>query len=592
MSFLYQNLRKVLYIIGKDKNKLPLIAILFLTLSILDVIGVGLIASYLSLFGNLDSFKSELFLYVGEIPLISDETLLFSYLGYGLILLFLIKIFFVYFVNREIFSFAHQTMIRLRTSLMWTYQCMPYSIYMQKNTSEYVHSIQNLTSSLSAVLVGLLTSVSGIITAIAIIVMLIMINPFMVLIFSFFLVGVVLLYDIAFHKKLFFYGKNSNHASHKMIQGISEGMIGLKEIRILGKERYFYNVVMESVSRVAKNNIKIAMIQFMPRYVYEIAVLFFIVLTVTTATTLMNLEPSSLLVTMSVFGIASLRLMPIFSQISTSLTKIRQHGNAISELYGTMKNTKIKKYHHQDRLENENNGSFSLLKINNVSFYYPGMKKPSLENVSMSIYENETIGIIGESGSGKTTLLNILLGLLDVSDGRISYNNTPLDKTLSAWHRQVAYIPQQVFLLDASLKNNVALGEEDNDIDESRVLTSLQQAKLLNFAMQLPDGIETFIGEGGGRLSGGQRQRIALARSFYFNRSVLIMDEATSALDNETEREIIQEIKLLKGRKTIIVVAHRMSTVKNCDRIYRMQDGKIIEKGDFEKIIGRKGLGY
>ena len=138
---------------------------------------------------------------------------------------------------------------------MWTYQCMPYSIYMQKNTSEYVHSIQNLTSSLSAVLIGLLTSINGIITAIAIIVMLIMINPFMVLIFSLFLVGVVLLYDIAFHKKLFFYGKISNYAGRKMIQGISEGMIGLKEIRILGKERYFYNVVMESVSRVAKNNI-------------------------------------------------------------------------------------------------------------------------------------------------------------------------------------------------------------------------------------------------------------------------------------------------------------------------------------------------
>ena len=208
-----------------------------------------------------------------------------------------------------------------------------------------------------------------------------------------------------------------------------------------------------------------------------------------------------------------------------------------------------------------------------------------LNQTSLSIRAGESIGIIGPSGSGKTTLIDLLLGLLKPEGGSISYNGDPLEKKLSKWRSQVAYLPQQVFLIDDTLKNNVALGVEEQKINEKLLLKALHKSQLAELVEQLPEGVNTFLGERGVRLSGGQRQRVALARAFYHQRSVLIMDEATSALDHETEREIVDEIKRLKGQITTIIIAHRLTTVQYCDRIYVLEEGKVVSSGTPKEML-------
>nr|MCS5624131.1 ATP-binding cassette domain-containing protein [Candidatus Neomarinimicrobiota bacterium] len=238
----------------------------------------------------------------------------------------------------------------------------------------------------------------------------------------------------------------------------------------------------------------------------------------------------------------------------------------------------------------ENSDLFMHITLKNTSLIYPGTQHHAIDDISMTIKAGEAIGIIGASGSGKTTLINTILGLIEPQSGNILYNNLPLNNNIHKWHKHVAYLPQDSFITDDSVRHNVALGIENSKIDDSHVYQSLRKASLDDLIEQLPDDINTILGENGMRLSGGQRQRIVLARAFYHNRDVLIMDESTSALDNATEREVVSEIQKLKGSITLIVIAHRMSTIKHCDRIYLLENGKIIDQGNYKHIVRDKTL--
>ena len=212
-----------------------------------------------------------------------------------------------------------------------------------------------------------------------------------------------------------------------------------------------------------------------------------------------------------------------------------------------------------------------------MSFRYPGSKDFTLRKINIDIMKNHTIGIIGESGSGKTTLIDVVLGLLPISDGEILINNKNLnDFNLSSWHNKISYLTQDSFLIDDTIEKNISLDSKEVDIENlKKINQSLKKSHLSDFIDQLPEGTKTKLGERGVRISGGQKQRIVLARSFYFNKEILIMDESTSSLDIDTEKEIIREIKNIKGKITIIIIAHRQSTIEYCDQIYRISKNSI-----------------
>jgi len=278
-----------------------------------------------------------------------------------------------------------------------------------------------------------------------------------------------------------------------------------------------------------------------------------------------------------VFGVASMRLAPSVSQILHAITQIKYGQHTVDLLYSDLcKLSEISPGRKDEKLNDSN--IFKYIEFKNVSFLYPNTKTTVISNASIRINSGDSIGFVGGSGSGKTSVIDLILGLLEPQDGLILYNGDPMQNHIREWRSKVAYLPQEVFLTDDSLRSNIAMGEYPEDINDDLIYQALLQADLSGFVRQLPEGIDTILGERGSRISGGQRQRIALARAFYNRRDVLIMDESTSALDDDTENEILNEIKRLKGRKTIIIIAHRLSTLKHCDRIFHLKNGILLEE--------------
>jgi len=504
-----------------------------------------------------------------------------------LLSVFALKAISALYINRVIISFSWNLQAQIRSALMSAYFGMPYTEYLRRNSSEYIVAIQSFTSQFTnGVVQSFLRILSEGIAGLVILVILAINNGPALMLLLILLGATSLGYDRIFRYRAKEYGKQASMNAKQMVQGINEAVGGLKEIRIFNKESHFHDVVKDHANQYSQNNIKSQFIVTSPRFFLELVMVTFIVLLVI-GTVLSGLEVHALVPTLSLFGVASMRLAPSANLLISGISQMRVGRHPTSRLYedlSSLQNTIL----HRDKTESiSRQEAFHTLSLNKVCYRYPDAGRNAINNVTLEVKEGESIGLIGASGSGKTTLVDTMLGLLEPQDGSIFFNSKPLIQTLAEWRGNVAYLPQNVLLLDNTLKCNVALGIPVREIDDQKLYDALQQARLKELVGQLPEGVETMLGERGIRLSGGQRQRVALARAFYHDRNVLVMDEATSALDNETEQEIVEEIKQLKGRKTLIVIAHRLTTVQHCDRIYRLHDGEVVDQGTYESVVAR-----
>ena len=580
----FQYLRKILILLGEERRKLPKLFMFFFGVSVLDLAGLGLIGPYVALVINAQTssgpFK-DFALFLG-LPTESQKLLLL--LSLLLFCVFLAKTIAAIGIHSMIIRFSEHQQARLRSFLMQAYQNLPYEDYLRRNSSEYIYNIQNLTQQFSegVVLTGMRTLSDGII-AVAILGVLAWTDGLALLLLISLLGTMVFGYDLCLHRQVSGYGIKANQAATQVVKGIHEGVEGLKEIRILGQESHFHRIVHDEARKYSDYRARHQIISTIPRYSLEWLMVTFVVLLVIVFL-ISHLPLSSLIPTLSVFGLAAMRLLPMVNTLSYSLTSLRFHRDAVLRLHRDI--SQLQKIRlAPSRIEPVSPASFEDLKLHGIRFRYPQATQDALIHLSLEIRAGESIGLIGTSGSGKTTLVDVLLGLLEPQDGEILYNGGSLSERLNEWCSQVAYLPQEVFLVDDTLRHNVALGVDDAKIDTPCLHKALQQARLQELVSQLPNGVNTRLGERGVRLSGGQRQRVALARAFYHGRSVLVLDEATSALDNKTEREIVSEIQKLKGEKTILVVAHRLTTVEHCDRIYRLERGRIIEEGSAKQML-------
>ena len=585
MKSAYQYLIEILYLVGESRSKLPALILLFLFSSILDLLGLGLIAPYVSLIMNLESQNSD---WIGNkiiaLGLPMEQEFILIWMGVVLITVFLFKALTALYINHTIIVFSNMQEVRLKSYLMQTYQHLPYTEYIKRNSAEYVNAIIGHTISFRGALeMGLKTLSDGII-AIAIFSLLALTNGIALSLLVVILGVLVFGYDRVFRSRIKEYGRQSHHYATRLVQGVNEGIEGFKEIRILGREKYFYDLIKHNAERWTQNQGKTSIISSSPRYFLEFVLITFIVMLVITAYLFGN-NLKALVPTIGFIGMAALRLLPVIHGLSNSLVHLRHNRFAVGWLYTDLIKLKESPKSVWKSSNKSINGEFHELVLDGIQYFYPESKMPALDQISLRIQEGETVGFIGPSGAGKTTLVDLILGLLKPSKGSLLYNGEELKGSLSRWQSQIAYLPQQVFLIDNTLRNNVALGINDNEIDDQLVHESLNNASLQEFVDTLPQGIETKLGERGVRLSGGQRQRVAIARAFYHGRNVLVMDEATSALDHETESEIVEEIKRLKGKKTIIVIAHRLTTVEHCYRIYCLEKGKIVNSGPPSKIL-------
>ena len=585
MKSAYQYLIEILYLVGESRSKLPALILLFLFSSILDLLGLGLIAPYVSLIMNFENQNID---WIGNkiiaLGLPMEQEFILIWMGVVLITVFLFKALTALYINHTIIVFSNMQEVRLKSYLMQTYQHLPYTEYIKRNSAEYVNAIIGHTISFRGALeMGLKTLSDGII-AIAIFSLLALTNGIALSLLVIILGVLVFGYDRVFRSRIKEYGRQSHHYATRLVQGVNEGIEGFKEIRILGREKYFYDLIKHNAERWTQNQGKTTIISSSPRYFLEFVLITFIVMLVITAYLFGN-NLKALVPTIGFIGMAALRLLPVIHGLSNSLVHLRHNRFAVGWLYTDLIKLKESPKSVWESSTKSTNGEFHELVLDGIQYFYPESKMPALDQISLRIQEGETVGFIGPSGAGKTTLVDLILGLLKPSKGSLLYNGEELKGSLSRWQSQIAYLPQQVFLIDNTLRNNVALGINDNEIDDQLVHGSLNNASLQEFVDTLPQGIETKLGERGVRLSGGQRQRVAIARAFYHGRNVLVMDEATSALDHETESEIVEEIKRLKGKKTIIVIAHRLTTVQHCDRIYYLEKGKIVNSGPPSKIL-------
>ncbi len=591
MNSLTQYLKEVFFLLGEEKKKFPFLIFLFLISSFLDLLGIGLLAPFIAYVISPDINQSSQYLsFLSYFNLDQTTDGLILVLAPALIILFSFKALLAILVNKQILKFCFNKGVQIRSKLTEKYQNMPYTEFVERNSSEYIYSIFNLSGQFSGTILSALLKLLSELIVVSVIVIFLAVQSWqaIVILISILLIA-GLFYDLFFKRKVSTYGAMANQKNTRMVQGINEAVLGLKEIRVLGKENYFHRQVYETSKASAEVTMNSVLISVIPRYLIEMILVFFI-LSLVLVDTIFSLEIDNFLFLLSLFGVAAIRLAPSANFIVSSITQIRFGRNCVRLLYSDLNPAVDIRREDLIPTNHENlKDEFKDLILDNVSFSYENGKK-ALDGISLVVKKGSSIGLIGESGSGKTTLAEIILGLITPQEGNILLNGINLENNKKALRSLVAYLPQEIFLVDGTLKENIALGEDLLEIREEDVRKAIVKSSLENFVNELPNGIDTLIGERGARISGGQRQRVALARAFYHERSVLVMDESTSALDDKTEEEIIRSISSLKGDTTTIIIAHRVSTLANCDLIIKMHEGKIIEQGSYNEIIGKGSL--
>ena len=574
-------LKKILYLVGDDVRKIPWMIVLFVCISIFEIASLGLIVPYVSLIVSPENVQDN-YVYILISSIIDDRSIesLLIVFGCMLIVIFIVKATLSIIINKEILNFSNRKGAKLRRELLRSYQNMGYEEFLHRNSAEYIHSIQILATQFSQnTMVAVLRFFSEGIVVLAIIVFLAITDILALLVIASLLLIFIYFYDFIFAERIKKNGAKINQYQIKTVRRVNEAINGFKEIRVLGKEKYFYEKVTDMSMKYADTYTKSLVLTTASRYILELILIVFIVIMVMLAI-FTNRDLVMLVPTLTVFGLASLRLMPAANTFSNSLSQLRFGHDATNIIFNDLYNNKKVDQSKSHPKEVKN---FESLDLENISFSYG--KKNIFKNISLSISKGSSIGIIGKTGSGKTTLINLILGLITPSSGSIVINKIISKSKINILKGISGYIPQHTFLVDDTIKKNIALGLADDEIDNEKVINALKFARLLDFVDGLPSGEDTRIGEHGSRLSGGQRQRLSLARAFYFNRQLLVMDEASSSLDNTTEQEIASEIKDLKGKVTTIIVAHRHSTLKDCDQIYEVINGELIHRGKYNDIV-------
>ena len=570
---------RIYSLLYEDKKRLPLLLVLFLLTSFFDALSLAILFPFIQILVNFQDFQSSYGWFFESINLTSKSEII-TFLGITLVSLFIIKALASILVNWAILRITYNRQAKIKTSLLHKYLNMHYRKYIEGNSARYIQMIQTMSMQFIKVLQGFLRLLSdGLIFLSIVIVLAIVEGPLLIYVGGMMIV-LLLIYDIFFKKLLDSQSRAITDSSVQVTKTVNESIQGLKEIKILGKQNFFEDILKENVDIYAKNNIYADLIRTQPKHIIELIFVIAFTLAVVFFTPLQN-DFQSLIPTLGVFLFAAIRLMPTLNQMLASVNVLRIGYYPTTLLFEDM--TTKQDLEEDDYKANILKDGFTSMLLKNVFFSYKNDKEHQLNGISLQVDRNKSIGLFGQSGSGKTTLVDVMLGLLEPSKGEIHLNNK-IVKNNKEFRNLVAYIPQDIFIINDSVKNNITLTGRDEVIDDVLLEDVVLRSRLKEVINNLPEGINTNIGERGVKLSGGQKQRIAIARALYNKREVLIMDEATSALDNNTEKEIIDEIRKLKGKVTMVVIAHRLTTLQHCDEIYEISNGRISEKYNYEDI--------
>ena len=466
------------------------------------------------------------------------------------------------------------------SELMSRYVLAPYAAHRARPLSILYRNINDSTNQAASVLLALVTLCSDILVLVAIMLVLAIASPlvtaFAVLLFGALVFGV----QRMLRNRQLRLGEEAAEAGLEAWQALMPGLDGFRETRLTSSASAFVRSFREARLRGARVGRDIAFISDIPRYLLEIV---FIVAVAGIAGILFAIgQGSEIIAVLGLFAAASMRALPTMNRVSASVAVMRAGQAGLRILVDAMGELDDQGLH--DEAPHSNTPYAGDIELSGVSFAYPDGDQLVVDDITLTIRENETTAFTGGSGAGKTTLVDLVLGLLTPKSGRIASGGRDIDDDLANWYAGIGVVPQDVFLLNASIAKNIAFGERDDQIDEARVWEAAAQAQLTEVLQSLPEGLQTVVGDRGVRLSGGQRQRVGLARALYRRPRLLVLDEATSALDNATEHEIARTLQSLRGQMTIVIVAHRLSTVRSVDHLVHLREGRIAAEGTFDEV--------
>ena len=564
----------------EKRNVLTLVVLVSIGMA-LETLGVGIIIPIIALISNdnLGASYPALVPFLNSIGNPAHETLC-VYAVSLLVSVYFVKVVYVrYLIARESgFSFGLQESLSKR--LFTIYMNQPYMFHLNRNSSDL---IQNILGEINIFVFKLVTPLIRLVSEG------LLLTSISLLLFIVEPVGAVSAVSLLAVVTWAFYAKTKNrmvepgkkrqfHESQVVLH-LQQGLGGIKDAILLSRENNFINHFSDHNSSRVEIGKTDAVVQQLPRLWLE----FFAVLgmaVIVWAMIYQGKPVGTIVPTLGVFAAAAFRLMPSVNRFIVALQSVRFGSAVVERLHADFE--LVKKVQ-------QSSGTLSIFKdvlhVNHVSFQYPNAPDKALKDISLMIKRGDSVGIVGESGSGKSTLVDCILGLLEPQTGSIDVDQVDIKTNLKDWQKQIGYVSQTIYLSDDTLKRNIAYGIPDSQIDEMAVDRALKLAQLDNFVYSLPEKENTKVGERGVRLSGGQRQRIGIARALYHNPSILILDEATSSLDVATEREVMKGVYELNREKTIIIIAHRLSTVAGCKKIFHMEKGVVIKEGSPEEII-------
>lgn len=572
-------LSKLGYIFDKrDKWKLVLLTAAIVVGSFLELLAVMVFVPFIDVLQNQNIIRDKWYLkFVFDFFHFQSNKSFVVFIAVVIIGIYVIKNVYLILEKDYIFRFSYNTQMKLSTRLLAAYMKEPYTFHLNHNIAILQRSLHEDTSRfMQVVLYALELGAEFAVSGVLVIYLLVVSKSITIIVLGFLavFVGAFLMISRKYSRRLGF--ENQGYQG-KIFQWMNQALGGIKEIKILERETYFTDEFQKYWEKYARGLRIARTISILPKYTVEAVAMTGLLVAVIVKLLFGEADSVYFISQLAAFAVAAMRLMP-------SVGRINEH--ASNMLYALPSVDLV--YHDLVRIEgltakgeNGRKEDWKLqkeIRVQGVSYRYLDTEEWVLDNVNFAIKRGTTVAFIGSTGSGKTTMVDIILGLLTPVKGRVLADEINVHEHAKTFHTQVGYIPQTIYLSDDTIRNNIAFGMREELIDEDAVCAAVEKAQLTDFINSLPYGLDTIVGDRGVRLSGGQRQRIGIARALYHDPEILVLDEATSALDNETEAAVMEAIEHLQGMKTMIIIAHRLTTIRNVDVIYEVGDGEVVER--------------
>lgn len=567
----------------KQKQKMILLVFLMLIGAVLETLGVSMILPVMNVVLEKNAVQNHRYLQViCDIFRIGydDTRTLMIFVMTGLIVIFAVKNIFLFFQQKVQLKFVYTNQFATSRRMMINFMERPYEYYLNADTSVIQRSITSDVNNMYGLILSLLQLVSEGIVFVCLVAVSLITDVVMSITVAVLLVAALLIIKCVLKPIMRKAGEENQDYYSGLYKWIDQSVMGIKEIKIANKENYFINEYAKCgagyVNAVQRYNLYNATPRLLIETVAIAGMIFYVMISLLQGANVEEIMPQ-----IGLLAVAAMRLIPCANRINNHLTSISYFEPFFMGVSDNLQeeirdeNIDYDEASYQKKVEVEKLKIREKIELKDIVYKYPNTDVLIFDHANMEIPIGKSVGIVGTSGAGKTTIVNAMLGLLQLQSGEILADGVEVRDHYQSWLKNIGYIPQTIFMIDSTIRKNVAFGFADEDIDDEKVWRALKEAQLDEFVRGLPDGLDTGIGERGIRLSGGQRQRIGIARALFEDPEVLVLDEATSALDNETEAAIMDSINRLHGRKTLIIIAHRLQTIEKCDMVYRVENGKV-----------------